>query len=504
MQIELISEGSYRRTLKVTADALTVKKELDKAYRDLGKRARLRGFRPGKAPRKVLEARFGPQVTADVAQEIIQRAYTDGLQQHSLEPVSRPRVERDEDPAPGQDFHFEIAVEVKPQIALETYTGIDVAYPKADVEDDELQQALEQRLQQSRRLVEVDDRPVEAGDQVMVELRVKDGEEEVAYEPGTMVQTGGDAWYTGVEELIVGMSKDEEKEGEVTFADSARTESVAGKTLQAQAKVLSIQAYEVPELTDELAEELGFEGGAEGMRMAVRAELQSGRDEMARNQARANLLQAIIDSNTFDVPSGLVDAQLEELVNELRMQQAYRGVDPRQVNFSEAQLADLRVRSEFAVKGGLILEFVTREHGIEVTDEDIDRKIAELADQRGQDPEAIRSYFTSDEGSAQLKDRLLEEKALDWLLENANIVDEIAFVESEAPAEDEDAAEADAAEAPAAEESEAAEASGDVPSEDDIDAAERDQVLAWAESVGWEPKGRTDKLKRELKKHWHG
>ena len=515
MQIELVAEGSYRRTLKVTAPAETVKKELDKAYRDLGKRARLRGFRPGKAPRKVLEARFGPQVVSDVASELIQRAYTDGLVQHALEPVSRPRVDRDEDPAPGQDFHFAISVEVKPEGALETYTGVDVVYPKAEVADDEVQRAVEARLQGARRLVEVTDRAVEAGDQVMVELRVKDGDDDVAYEPGTMVQTAGDAWYTGVESLIIGLEQDGSAEGEVTFAESARTESVKGKTLNAQVKVLSIQAYEIPDLTDEIAEELGFEGGAEGMTMAVRAELQSGRDEMARNQARANLLQAVIDSNTFDVPSGLVDQQLDVLLNELRMQQAYRGVDPRQVNFSEAQIADLRIRSEFAVKGGLILEFVVREHGIEVVDEDVERKISELADQRGQSADAIRAYFDTDEAMDELKERLLEEKALDWLLEHANIVepteaDEAPAVEEEAekPAKKkakkaEPKAEEPKAEEPAAEEPKA-EASGDAPSADEIDAADRDQVLAWAEAAGMEPKGRTDKLKRDLKKHWHG
>jgi len=520
MQIELISEGSYRRTLKVTAPADTVKQELDKAYRDLGKRARLRGFRPGKAPRKVLEARFGPQVASDVAAEIIQRAYTDGLAQHELEPVSRPRVDRDTEPAAGKDFEFSISVEIKPQISLDNYTGVDVVYPQAEVADDEVERAVAARLEQSRRLVEVDDRAVQEGDQVMVELRVKDGDEDVAYEPGTMVQTSGDAWYTGVESLIVGLEKDGETTGEVSFADSARTESVAGKTLPTTVKVLSIQAYEVPELNDELAEELGYEGGADGMRQAIRAELQSGRDDMARNQARANLLQALIDSNEFDVPPGLVDQQLDVLLNELRMQQAYRGGDPRQVNFSEAQIADLRIRSEFAVKGGLILEFVVREHELEVTDDDIERKITELADERGQSADAIRAYFDTDEAMGELEERLIEEKALDWLLERANIVeapeedetdeapaadeadeaDEAPAAADEAEAADESEAPADEAEAPADE----AEASGDVPSEDEINDADRAQVLEWAESVGWEPKGRTDKLKRELKKHWHG
>lgn len=504
MNIEVIADGSYQRRIQVTVPAATVRNELDKAFRQLGKRARLRGFRPGKAPRNVLEARFGPQVANDVAADLIQQAYTDAIAQHSLEPVSRPSVDRDEDPSASKDFAFSISVEVRPQVELDTWTGVDVVYPNAEVGDDELDRAVSGRLQANKRLVEVADRPVELGDQVMVELHVKDGDDEVANEPGTMVQTSGDTWYKGVEALLIGMAKDEEKSDEVSFAADARVEAIQGKTLSVTAKVLSIQAYDTPELSDEVAEELGYEGGVDGMKNAVRAELQSGRDELARNQARANLLQALIDANPFDVPRGLVDQQLDVLLNELRMQQAYRGIDPRQVHFSEAQIADLRIRSEFAVKGGLILDFVQDKESIEVTEEDIEKKILELASERGQDEDAIRSYFEGDEAQEELRARLAEEKTLDWLLERANIVE--PSEEPEAAAEPETAAEPEAAaEEPeaAAEEAEAAPA-GDGPSAEAIDEAEREQVLEWVTALGWEAKGRTDKLKRDLKKHYHG
>jgi trigger factor len=454
MNIEVIAESAYQRRIRVTIPAERVRSELDKAYRQLGKRARLRGFRPGKAPRKVLEARFGPQVASDVASDLIQQAYTDAIAQHSLEPVSRPSVDRQDDPAANRDFSFDIEVEVKPSVELDTWTGVDVVYPDAQVADDELERAVQARLDANKRLVEVTDRPVEVGDQVMVELHVKDGDDEVATEPGTMVQTTGDTWYAGIEDFLVGVEKDAEKTGEVTFSGEARVESVQGRTLQVQAKVLSIQAYETPELTDEAAEELGFEGGVEGMRQAVRAELQSGRDELARNQARANLLQALIDANPFEVPAGMVDQQLDVLMNELRLQQAYRGVDPRQVHFSEAQIADLRARSTFAVKGGIILDFVQEREDIQVTDDDVERRIASLAEERGQDPESLRGYFEREDSMDELRARILEEKTLDWLLEHANIVE---------PSEDEAAAEDSEDEAPAYE-----------APEDDADASDDD------------------------------
>jgi trigger factor len=422
MNIEVIADGSYRRTLQIVVPASTVDKQLDHAYREVGRQAKLKGFRPGKTPQKVLENRFGPQIASDVAADLIQEAYSAAIEQHELQPVSRPSVDREEQPRRGVDFAFTISVEVRPSVELQTWTGVDVVYPSAEVSEAELQGAIARRLVDNKRLVAVSDRPVGADDQVMVELHAFDGDTEVATEPGTMIRTAGDTYYKGVESLVVGLAEGEEREGEVRFAADARVEAVAGRTLRVRVKVVSIQTFQIPELTDDLAEELGFEGGADGMKLALRAELQAGRDDLARNQARANLLQALIDANTFDVPPGMVDQQLDILLNELRLQQAYRGIDPRQVHFSPAQIADLRMRSEFAVKGGLILEFVAKHESIEVSDDDVERKYQELADERGQDVSVIRSYFESRGEVDELRERLLEEKSLDWLLERANIV----------------------------------------------------------------------------------
>lgn len=422
MNIEVIADGSYRRTLQIVVPAAKVDEQLDQAYRTLSKQARLKGFRPGKTPRKVLENRFGPQIASDVAADLIQSAYTTALDEHGLEPVGRPSVDRDDDPRSGADFSFSISVEVRPSVELQVWTGVDVVYPSAEVPPEQVQAAIDRRLQDNQRLVAIEDRPVGEHDQVMVELEVFDGDQQVVHEPGTMVKTDGDSYYAGIEPLLVGLSIGEQAEGEVAFDASARVEGVAGRTLRTVVKVLSIQTFQVPELTDEIAEELGYEGGAEGMRLAILGELQSGRDELARNQARANLLQALIQANTFDVPPGMVDTQLEVLLNELRLQQAYRGIDPRQVHFSPEQIADLRVRSEFAVKGGLILEFVSKHEGLEVTDDDVERKLVEMAEERGQDAATIRSFFENRGELDDLRDRLLEEKALDWLLERANIV----------------------------------------------------------------------------------
>ena len=422
MKVDVSSVGSCQKKLQFTIPAADVRGELDTAFKQVGNKARLRGFRQGKAPRKVLEMRFGPQVRQDVASSLIQKSYTSAISDHSLQPVSRPSLESTNDLQAKNDFEFTITVEVKPEIEIKNYKNLEVVYPKVEVNDEELNLRVNARLEEKSKLAEVK-RPVENGDLVMVELTAKSGDEELAKEPGTMIRTESDPYYPGVESMLIGMKTGDEKSESITFPEDCRTESVAGKTAEVTVKIQSIQANEIPKLTAKLAKELGYDG-VKHMKDTLREDIATGKDAFARNQARANLLQVIIDANEFDVPAGMIDQNLEMLLNELRLQEAYKGNDPRSINFSDAQMADLRVRAEFATKAGLVLEWVSEKQNIEVKDEDLDAKYQELADMRGQTVEAVRGYFSNDEAIDELKDRLLEEKTLDWLLNEAKLIDE--------------------------------------------------------------------------------
>lgn len=427
MNIQVSAENAFARKVNVTVPAAAVASEFDLAYTELGARARLPGFRPGKVPRKVLETRFGEKVSADVAQALVQKAYTQALADHKLEPVSRPNVVDSSEPAAGKAFTFTIAVDVKPTVTLGTYTGLSVYWPPSEVAASEIDGSIEARRQRAARFVEVDDRAVAEGDTAQVALKITSGDETVAEEPGTLIKTKGEGWYKGLESFVIGLSKGEKKAGEVTFAANARNKVVAGKTLTVEAEVLSIQAQAVPELTDALAAELGFADLAD-LRAKTEAELGKGRADMSRNLARANLLQALIDANNFEVPRGMVEQNLQLLQEELKLQQAYAGRDPRTISFSKAQLDDLRVRAGFAAKGALLLEAVWTTEGIVVSDDDLEAKYQQLADERGQSVEAIRGYFVKDDAVEDLRQRILEEKTLDWLLAQATITDRKSVV----------------------------------------------------------------------------
>ncbi|MEQ1566996.1 MAG: trigger factor [Myxococcota bacterium] len=423
MKVDVTTVGSFQKQLAFVVPPDQVQTQLEAAYKRLAGRVRMPGFRPGKAPRRVLEGRYGPQIEADVANDLIQQSYRTALASNNIQPVGQPNL-ADSSPVIDQSgFKFTITVDVRPEIDLATWTGVDVVYPEVSVEPADVDRSVKARLEGRARLEEATGRPVAKGDMALIELVARAGDEELAREPGTMIRTDGDPYYPGVESLVIGAEAGVEASGTVTFGADARTPAVAGREAEVTFKVLAIQSYKVPELDDALATELGYEGGAAGMRTAIEAQIRQARDEMARNQARANLLEVIIAKNPFEVPASMVEQSLKMLMDELKLQQSLRsGRDPRTIGFNEAQVQDLRMRSHFAAKAALILEWVAKKEGISVTDDDIEAKYKQLATERNQTVEAVKGWFQKENASAELRERILEEKTLDWLLERANLV----------------------------------------------------------------------------------
>lgn len=416
MKVDVESTGSFSRKVTVLVERTRVKAQLDSAYRNLAKSVRIPGFRAGKAPRKVLEAHYGDRVEADVANELINEAWRDFRDNGDLKVVGQPNLGDSGPIDHDEGFRFTITVDVQPEIEVGTYKGVEVYFPPADVTDDEIEAEIQSRLEGHAHLAEIKDRPVQTGDMAMVELHVFDGDEEIATEYGTMIRTAGDPYYPGIESFVEGLEIDGEKEGTVTFGEDAKTEAVAGRELKVKAKLVQIQSLARPELTDEFATEtLGYEGGVDAMRSAVAQSLREAKDEQTRNQARANLLEVLIEKNPFEVPPGMVDRSLDMLTSQLRLMEARStGRDPRQIGFSDAQMADLRQRSVYAAKAGLILDWVADAEKLEVTDEDV-------ATSMGQSIEAVRAY--REEQLEELRGEVRQEKTLDWLLEQATIVD---------------------------------------------------------------------------------
>ena len=460
MQYEVESKQltTIRRRLEFSVPGSAVKAELKMEYDKLRRSVRLRGFRPGKVPVAVIKKRFGGQVRADVAERMVNQVWREAVS--SVEVAGQPQLVDQGDLSSGQTFSFAIEVDVRPEVELGEYKGLSVEYVRPEVEEASVDQMVQVKLASLRRIQEVDeDRAVQAGDFVLTALKLVDGDEEVIEEPGTLINTGAERFYPGLEGLLVGLKKGGEKTEEVTIAETTVLEQIKGRTLTATVRVEAIQSYVTPELTDDVAGELGYEGGQDGMRAAIRMEIDERIDASAREAAQVKLLQALVAGHDFEVPSSMVDEQFEALVEEHKIRRAYAGEDMRTITIDEATRADLRNRAVFAAKASILLLQVGKAESIEVSSEDLDAKIGEIAAQRGQTPQAIRGYLERENALPVLTTRVTEEKVIGWLMENADLK---AVAPSEAPAEaaPAEAAPAEAvpaeAAAPAAEEAEEA------------------------------------------------
>jgi trigger factor len=418
MNFETEQLSSTEKKLSFEIPSETVAKKLDGAYRELQGQVRLPGFRQGKAPRNVLESRYGSRVKADVASSLINESFRAAAE--GLVIFGQPQVDEAGEVQPGQPFSFSITVEVKPDIELTTYTDVEIEIATSTVEEEAVDHAIEHRLQASSSITEVsEDRAIVETDMAMIQLEASIEDEVVHEHPGTVINLAHDHYYGGIAPLLLGKKKGEDFSGTVDFEDQCQVEELTGKTASVKGKVLSIQALETPELTDELSVELGYEGGADGMRAAIRSDLEEQAEQNAQGQAKASLLERLIEINPFEAPSGLVMHQMQSLENELRMQALYSGQDPRATQFTEEQQAQLLERATFAAKATLLLEAVGEKESIQVEESDIETRYQEIADSRGQQVEAVRALFQKEGAVQDLETRILEEKTLDWLMEHS-------------------------------------------------------------------------------------
>ena len=410
--------SSSRQKLHFTVAFSDVNTALDDAYAALKVSARLPGYRKGKVPRWVLEKRFSGNIKSEVAQKLIDGAYSK-IDQEAMKIVSRPQLEDMGSVSAKEDFAFVLSVDVQPTVEVTDYLGMDIVYPELNITEESVTAQIDSLLASKRKVQEIEDAEINDGDYALVALTLKDGEEEVVDEPGTMIHIGEHKFYTGVEEHLKGLKKGDKKDFEVTITEKSAFEHLRGNTYQASVEVQQVQRYITPELTDELAIELNYES-AEGMKTKLQTEMTESQDLNLKNQARIEILRKLVAAHDFSVPEGMVETQLRALMEELAMQRMYAGEDPRKIKFSEAQLADLRNRAAFAAKASCLLSSISEKEGLKVNDDDINAKLQEMAEMRGQTIEAIKSYIESENADETLKERVQEEKTLNWLLEKSN------------------------------------------------------------------------------------
>jgi trigger factor len=437
MKVDLVDVSDTQKNLVVEIPSNVVDAEIDKVSRDYSKAARIPGFRPGKVPTKVVKQRFRDQILHDVAHGLIPRAVDEALRERGVEPVDTPDI-RDVVVEEGQPLKFTASFETVPPIEPGEYASLTVHRKQAQIGDGDLEQALSQLRERSARYEPVEDRGIEAGDSVLMDLvrtaRKKveeplivipgqppaEGESETDKHDNVTVDIGGPANPPGFDEELVGLTAGAEKTFDIRYPDDYTIKELAGTTVRYDVSVKAIRKRVVPDLDDEFAKDLGEFDSLEALRGRVRSDLEHEASHEAEREMRGELLKQLAARVPFDVPASLLEREIDRRVEEFVRRLMEQQIDPMRTNINWEEFRDRQKEAAAeAVKSALVLDEVARRENLAVSDAEIEAEVARYAERTGRTAAAVRARLEKEGGLGRLYTGLRREKAMSFLLSKA-------------------------------------------------------------------------------------
>jgi trigger factor len=432
MKTEFIDVSDTKKNLVVEIPSTIVDAEIDKVSRDYSRAARIPGFRPGKVPAKVVRQRFRDQILHDVAHGLIPRAVDEALREHGVEPVDTPDI-RDVVVEEGQPLKFTATFETVPPINPGDYSGVTLRQKAVSIEDSGVEQALEQLRERAARYEPVEDRGIDMGDSVVMDLvrtaaappKEGDGEdgEQTDRHENITVDMGGRANPPGFDQELKGLSAGDTKTFDVAYPADYTIAELAGTTVKYEVAIKAVRRRVVPDLDDELAKDMGEFESLDGLRTRVRADLEHDATHESEREMRADLLKQLASRVQFDVPASLVDREIDRRVEEFVRRLIEQQIDPMRtnINWEEFRERQKEAASE-AVKSALVLDEVARREGISASEDEVEAEVQRYAERTGRSPAAVRARLEKEGGLGRLHSGLRREKTVNFLLSKATII----------------------------------------------------------------------------------
>jgi len=444
MNVNIQEPNSLRRKLTIEVEPDEIKHELDRAYNELKRGVVLKGFRPGHAPRNLLERFFGEQVRGEVAQKLVEEYTKKALEEHDLKPVVAPEIVTEQsDLQKDLALKFSATFDLRPKIEVKDYEGLKVAEDTVAVTDEQVAEAIERFRERQATLKKVEDRTiVEDGDYALASVEAfEDGKPLSSTKPDDrLVEVSERALAHGVFEVLKGAELNKEMRASKTYADDYSQKDLAGKTIEWRATPKEIYRRELPMVDDDFAKDLGDEN-LEAFRARVRSELLAHAKQEADARARQGLLDLVIERNPVELPESLVAREVSAMESELHQTLEAGGLSHEDATERVKQSADdLKSRAEKRARTGLIVDALAEQEKIEVDDEQLGDRVAQIVTQAGRNRDRAAEFYRKEENREALRQTMRREKALDFIL-------------SRAKREDAPSAPPDAPSAPPAEES---------------------------------------------------
>jgi trigger factor len=423
MNVNIEEPSSLRRKLTIEVEPDEIKHELDRAFNELKRGVVLKGFRPGHAPRNLLERFFGEQVRGEVIQKLV-KEYTDkALEEHDLKPVVAPEIVTEQtDLQKDLSLKFSATFDLRPKIEVKDYEGLKVPESKVGVGDTEVEEAIERFRERQATLKKIEDRTVvEDGDYALASIEAfEDGKPLSSTKPDDrLVEVSERALAHGVYEVLKGAELGKQMKASKTYPADYSHKDLAGKTIEWRATPKELYRRELPTVDDDFAKDLGDENLA-AFRTRVRAELLAHATQEANARARQGLLDIVIERNPVELPESLVARELSAMEAELHQTLEAGGLSHEEAGERVKQNADdLKARAEKRARTGLIVDALAEQEKIEINDEELGERVAAIVTQSGRNRDRAAEFYRSPDNREALRQSMRREKALDFILSRA-------------------------------------------------------------------------------------
>jgi len=436
MNITVEELSSIKKKIVVEIAAEQVTQEIEKAYQKIAKTATVKGFRKGKVPRRLIEQQYAPRMENDVVGSLINDSLYKAMIENKVNPVSQPQVVESAKLESGKPFVYEAEVEIRPEVVAKDYTGLTLEKEKFDFDESVVDERLNQ-LTESRSALEVTSRKkTREGDTIIIDFEgfIDDS----AFENGTakdhQLELGSGSFIPGFEEQLIGMKREEEREVEVSFPESYGAKELAGKPAKFKVSLKEIKEKIAPKPNDDLAKEVGFDS-LEDLKSRIREDSLREQTERVGNRMQEQMMDLLVKANSFEVPGGMIQSQLEHLKKNFSQRLQSQGMNLEMLGMNdEGFAAAYRDMADKQVRGELILDAIAIQENLKVEDAEVEAKFEELAKQSNAELEQVKAYFANPQAREGLVGQILQEKVVAFVVDKA-VVTEVEPKQDDAAAD---------------------------------------------------------------------
>jgi trigger factor len=408
-----------KHSLEISVPVETVEGETERVVSSFQQRAKLPGFRPGKAPAGLVRKHFEGDIRQQVLENLVPKFLDQELQKQDLRIVGSPDIS-DVHFHRGEPLRFKAEFEVFPEIELQDYQNVEVPYQDPQVTDEDVARRLEEIRDQKADYSNVDPRPIQDGDHAVVCIESLSGAEQPVKQDEMMLHVGAEDTLPAFTENLRGMSPGDEKDFDVTYPEDYGQRKLAGHTIRFHVVVKGIRKKELPEVNDEFAKDLGDFRTVDELRDALRKNMLAQRQQEAQRAAKDKLVEKLVDAHDFPVPEAFIDRQVRNRIEQTLTSLAQEGIDASKIQLDWQKLkSSQRDKALREVKASLLLSKIAERESINANRDEVDKEVEVIARRQREPFAAVRLRFEKDGTLGRIASHIQTEKTLSFLFEHA-------------------------------------------------------------------------------------